>query len=390
MAKAPKLASVDFEIPFPEADHRRAKQLVHVGGDRYLAFANEHVVWIDGQSIGAPLRVDEIGGGVAHMRAFAVDGDRVLLSDWERGLVIDRSGVVKHIAFAPCDNGSFIAAGVRDGYVMLVSNVRECVAFCSLDGECVKRVDVSNGGYVAAGQSVAYVMTLDAESLRIERHTATEQQTFSVEWSPVSDGLRAKPVCWGAAASDEHLIASHPGSGGGYLHLDRQRARRLPAVNGSCATVALGADGYYVCGVGLSQPLTGYSFDDEPRFSFVPLAQHAYSVHDVGAHALVLDLHGRGEAVQLIDARTGEPRFTGALKLARTDSVESVKAVPQGTLLLIRRHPSGSKHALLLKHDGSLHKLAHESALATVPWGDSFATVSHAIGPSLSVRIWSV
>jgi alpha-tubulin suppressor-like RCC1 family protein len=193
-------------------------------------------------------------------------------------------------------------------------------------------------------------------------------------------------VCWRAAASDERLIDSHPGSGGGYLHLDRQRARRLPAVGGTCSTVALGADGYYVCGVGLAQPLTGDSFDDEQRFSFVPTARAGYPVHSVGEQALV-DMHGRGAAVQRIDARTGEQDFSGDLKLARTDSIASVKAVAQGTLMLTRRHPTGSKHALLLKHDGSLHKLAHESALAAVPWGDSFATVSQASGPSLSVRI---
>ncbi len=195
-------------------------------------------------------------------------------------------------------------------------------------------------------------------------------------------------MCWGAAASDEHLIASHPGSGAGYLHLDRQRARRLPAVGGTCSTVALGADGYYGCGVGLAQPRTGYWCDDEQRFSFVPTARSGYSVRSFGDHALVVDLHGRGAAVQRIDARTGELDFWGDLKLARTDAIVSVKAVAQGTLMFIRRHPTGSKHALLLKHDGSLHKLAHESALAAVPWGDSFATVSHASGPSLSVRIW--
>lgn len=64
-----------------------------------------------------------------------IDEARVLLADWERDLGIDRSVVAKRIAFAPCEQGAFIVEGVSEGHVMLVSNVRECVAFDSLDGE---------------------------------------------------------------------------------------------------------------------------------------------------------------------------------------------------------------------------------------------------------------
>jgi hypothetical protein len=84
------------------------------------------------------MRVDETGGA-AHMSARVIDEARVLLAHCERGLVIDRCVVAKRIAFAPCEQGAFIVEGVSDGHVMLVSNVRECVAFDSLDVESCYR-----------------------------------------------------------------------------------------------------------------------------------------------------------------------------------------------------------------------------------------------------------
>lgn len=387
MAKARGPSSTELLIPFPEADHRYTKRLAHIAGDRYLAFSHTHARWIDGDVVSDAFVVDQGGRGVGHMTPIALDAERALLCDMERGVVIHRDRSVKHLEFEPAEDAVLLPVGVDDGHVLRVANTSDRAAFDTLDGARTKLVD-ARGGCVVAANGAAFVAMLEGTSLAITRHTATDEQRFVLDWAPILDRMQSQPVNWGAVTDGARFVAVHPDSKS-VVVVDRAGARRVLAGEGGAGMVALGAEGYFVSGVGLSQRCTAYSFADEPRFSCVPTAQRSYSMHSLGAQVFILDQHGRGEAVQLLDARTGESRFTGALALARTDTVQSVHAVPQGTLLLIRRHRGESKCALLLTHDGALCKLAHAEALSVVPWGDSFATVSHAPGAALSVRRWA-